>query len=111
MWKWITSSRTNKIIAGISAALLIAVLGSVLDGRGARQRASAYLNLARGWYEKQQADEAAWKKRDAARGTEIDRLKAALTTARTGKPWRAPAGAAATAERFRAAGYAAEVRK
>jgi hypothetical protein len=111
MWKWSSISRTNKILAAISVALLIAVLGSVFDGCGARKRASAYLDLARGWHDRQQADEAAWKKRDATRDAEIDRLKTALTAARTGKPWRPPAGATATAERFRAAGYGAEVRR
>lgn len=104
-------TRTNKLGALIIAALLIVVLGSVLDGCSTRRLAGKYLGLARGWYQKAQADEAAWKQRDAARDAEIDRLKAALSRARTGKPWRPPASATATAERFRAAGYGAEVRR
>jgi hypothetical protein len=111
MWTWIKASRTNRIVAAIIVVLLMVVLGSAIDGCSTRKLAGKYLDLARGWYQKAQADEAAWKKRDAVRADEIDQLKAALDKARTGKKWRAPASADATAERFRRAGYDVEVRK
>jgi hypothetical protein len=111
MWTWIRASRTNKIAAAISAVLLMAALGSVADGCRARKMAGRYLDLARGWHQKAQADEAAWRKRDAARADEVERLTRALKAARTGKKWRPPANGNATADRFRAAGYGAEVRR
>ena len=111
MWRWITASKTNKIVAISAGILLVCVLASALDGCDARSRAKGYFDLAKGWYERAQYLEKEGKRRDAAFEVEKDRLKAALKAARTGKPWRSPAHSNETAERFRRLGYDARVGK
>lgn len=105
-WLW-----QNRTIAAIIAAALLIASGSVGDGCRARSMANDYLKLARGWYAKSQADEAAWKKKDQAYNDNITTLKQAMTKARVGKPWRAPKDAEETAAEFRRLGYPAEVRR
>src|SRR5574341_2340798 len=101
---WLQTHKSHVAMLAMACFFLIFFVG---DSCRARSMANDYLKLARGWHAKFKADEAAWKKMDQAFKADNAKRKAAMTKARTGKPWEAPKDAEETAARFRAAGYGA----
>jgi hypothetical protein len=112
MWlEFRTWAKGYPILVGAFAILLIAVLSAASVGISARNAASRYLDLAKGWATAYNRDTAASKK-------EYDRNIAVLTADRNayrkkwevaiGKmntPWKPPKNAKALQDRFYRMGY------
>jgi len=108
IWKW---AKGNKLLAIIIVGVLLVAIASVADGVSARNAASRYFDLARGWAAAYQRDTAASKKEYEER---IRILTADLHADETvwedakeqmARPWTPPKGAKALQERFKKLGY------
>lgn len=113
MWKWIGG---NKLLAVISAVLLLVVIASVADGITMRQLASRYLERAREWAAAYQRDTAASKRgyegkiKQLTADRDAYRKKYEAAKGKMGAPLAPPKGAKELEERFRALGFDGSVR-
>jgi len=113
IWKWASG---NRLLAGISVVCAILVLGSAVDFLGARNAASRYFDLAKGWAAAYQRDTAASKKEYEGKiktltdDRDAYKRKYEVAKGKLGAPWVPPADPKEIEERFLKMGYRGRVR-
>lgn len=111
--KWISG---NKMLAVISAILLLVAISSAVDGISMRQTAKGYLNRAKEWAQAYNRDTAASKKEyevkikqlTADRDTYKKKWEAAK--GKMNAPWTPPSNAKALQDRLNKIGYRGRLR-